>query len=170
MPKTTFGLEASVMERELYIPLPVTEENRDQYFEELSNISEAENWVEKHSVQDNTNQNEIRIIVNEESMIDNFWGKFFASLGIGFLIPFLTWIFLFLSLGEPCVIFSCSGKSWIFWEYFFANLFLGFMVLVGSISASISSKTIFPILFFFGFCLGSLFGIPVGEGLITGNS
>ena len=84
MPKTTFGLEASVMERELYIPLPVTEENRDQYFEELSNISEAENWVEKHSVQDNTNQNEIRIIVNEESMINNFWGKFFASLGIGF--------------------------------------------------------------------------------------
>ena len=52
------------MERELYIPLPVTEENRDQYFEELSNISEAENWVEKHSVQDNTNQNEIRNILN----------------------------------------------------------------------------------------------------------
>ena len=39
------GLEASVMERELYIPLPVTEENRDQYFEELSIFTEAENWV-----------------------------------------------------------------------------------------------------------------------------
>ena len=159
-----------MIDRKLDIPPLVTEENRDQYLEELSKISEAENWVEKHSIQNNGNQEEIRIIQNENSKNDNFGTKLFASLGIGFLIPFLTWISLFLSLGEPCVVFSCSGKSWVFWEYFYANLYIGFMLLVGSISASISNKTIFPILFFFGFCLGSLLGIPVGEGLIIGNS
>ena len=158
------------MPSELEIPPPITEENRDQYLEELSQISEAENWFEKHSVENNSNKEEIRIIRVENSDIDDFWSKFFASFAIGFFIPFLTWIALFLSLGEPCVIFSCSGKSWIFWEYFFANLWIGFMILVGSITVSISNKTIFPILFFFGFCLGSLLGIPVGESLIAGNS
>ena len=55
------------MERNLDIPLPVTEENRDQYFEELSNISEAENWVERHSIQHKTNQDEIKIVPNDNS-------------------------------------------------------------------------------------------------------
>ena len=154
---------------DLEIPPPITEENKDQYLLELSKISEAESWVEKHSVENNGNQEDIKIIQVENSDIDNFLTKFFASFGIGFLIPFLAWISLFLSLGEPCIAFSCRGKSWIFLEYFFANLWIGIMLLLGSISASISSKTIFPILFFFGFCLGSLLGIPVGDGLITEN-
>ena len=158
------------MERESIIPAPVLEENRDQYLDELSKISEAEDWVKKHSVQNKSNQDEIRIIQNENSKIDNYWSKFFISLVIGFSIPFLTWISLFTSLGEPCVVFSCSGKEWIFWEYFYANLFFGFTILVVSISSTISSKTIFPILFFFGFCLGSLLGIPVGEWIISGSS
>ena len=155
---------------DLEIPPPITEENKDRYLVELSKISEAENWVEKHSVENNSNQEDIRIIQVENYKTDNFWSKFFASFGIGFLIPFLAWISLFQSLGEPCIAFSCRGKSWIFWEYFFANLWIGATLLVGSITASISSKTIFPILFFFGFCLGSLVGIPVGDGLIVENS
>ena len=157
------------MVNDLAIPPPITEENKDRYLAELSKISEAESWVEKHSIENNGNQEEIRIIQVENSKTDNFSTKFFASFGIGFLIPFLAWISLFLSLGEPCIAFSCRGKSWLFLEYFFANLWIGVTLLVGSITASISNKTIFPILFFFGFCLGSLLGIPVGDGLITEN-
>ena len=43
-------------DRKLDIPPPITEENRDQYLEELSKTSETENWVEKHSIQNNGNQ------------------------------------------------------------------------------------------------------------------
>ena len=39
------------MENDLAIPPPITEENKDRYLAELSKISEAENWVEKHSVE-----------------------------------------------------------------------------------------------------------------------
>ena len=42
-----------MIDRKLDIPPLVTEENRDQYLEDLSKISEAENWVEKHSIQNN---------------------------------------------------------------------------------------------------------------------
>ena len=34
----------------LEIPPPVTEENKAEYLQELERISEAENWIEKHSV------------------------------------------------------------------------------------------------------------------------
>ena len=34
----------------LEIPPPVTEENKVEYLQELERISEAENWIEKHSV------------------------------------------------------------------------------------------------------------------------
>ena len=85
------------MGRESIIPDPILEENRDQYLEELSKISEAEKWVEKHSVQNNANQDETRIIQKENSNNDNFWSKIFTSFVIGFSIPFLTWISLFSS-------------------------------------------------------------------------
>ena len=92
-----------MMRRKLYIPPPVTEENRDQYFEELSKISEAESWVEKHSVQDNTNQDEIRIYSNDNSSNEKIvigtsiaivW--LIVALGIGFFcVPALVVIYLF---------------------------------------------------------------------------
>lgn len=34
----------------LEIPPPVTEENKAEYLQELERISEAENWIEKHSI------------------------------------------------------------------------------------------------------------------------
>lgn len=37
------------MERNEYIPPPVTKENKAEYFEELSNIRKADEWVKKHS-------------------------------------------------------------------------------------------------------------------------
>ena len=114
------------------IPPPVLKENEDEYLEELTKISE----VEKHFTQDKSNQDEIRIIRHENSgtdlpeiKLDSYWNKFFISSVTGFSIPFFIWIYLYVSLGEPCVIFSCSGTKWIFWDYFFANLYFGGIIL-----------------------------------------
>jgi len=38
------------MERNEYIPPPVTKENKAEYLEELSNIRQADEWVKKHSI------------------------------------------------------------------------------------------------------------------------
>ena len=50
------------MGRMLRIPPPILEENRDEYLEELSSIKQAEDWVEKHSVEDYSNRS---VNVNE---------------------------------------------------------------------------------------------------------
>ena len=44
------------MGRMLRIPPPVLEENRTEYLEELSEIKQAEDWVEKHSSEDYSNR------------------------------------------------------------------------------------------------------------------
>ena len=154
------------------IPPPVLKENEDEYLEELTKISE----VEKHFTQDKSNQDEIRIIRHENSgtdlpeiKLDSYWNKFFISSVTGFSIPFFIWIYLYVSLGEPCVIFSCRGTKWIFWDYFFANLYFGGIILFVSLVVSFSNRTIFPMLFFFGFCVGSFLGMNVGEWLIAGR-
>ena len=160
------------MERMVKIPPPVLKENEDEYLEELTKISE----VEKHFTQDKSNQDEIRIIRDENSgtdlieiKLDSYWSKFITSSVTGFAIPFFIWIYLYVSLGEPCVIFSCRGTKWIFWDYFFANLYFGGIILFVSLVVSFSNRTIFPMLFFFGFCVGSFLGMNVGEWLITGR-
>ena len=38
------------MGRNEYIPPPVTKENKAEYFEELSNINKADEWIKKHSI------------------------------------------------------------------------------------------------------------------------
>ena len=164
---------AVVLERLVKIPQPVLKENETEYLEDLTKISEDE----KDFVQNNSNQDEIRIIRNENSEIGfpeidfgSYWSKFFISSITGFSIPFFIWIFLYLSLGEPCVIFSCRGTKWIFWDYFYANLYFGIVILIVSLLMSFSSKTIFPMLFFFGFCIGSFLGMSVGEWLVIGSS
>ena len=40
----------------LEIPPPITEENKDRYLEELSKITEADDWVERHSIDNKSNQ------------------------------------------------------------------------------------------------------------------
>ena len=139
------------MERMVKIPPPVLKENEDEYLEELTKISE----VEKHFTQDKSNQDEIRIIRDENSgtdlieiKLDSYWSKFIISSVTGFAIPFFIWIYLYMSLGEPCVIFSCSGTKWIFWDYFFPNLYFGGVILFVSLVVSFSNRTIFPMLFF----------------------
>ena len=39
----------------LEIPPPITEENKDRYLEELSNIIEANDWIERHSIENQSN-------------------------------------------------------------------------------------------------------------------
>ena len=43
------------MERKLNIPPPITEENKDEYLEELSKITEADDWIERHSIENKSN-------------------------------------------------------------------------------------------------------------------
>ena len=54
------------MGRMLRIPPPVLEENRAEYLEELSNIKQAEDWVEKHSFEDYSNSS---VKVNEDDTL-----------------------------------------------------------------------------------------------------
>ena len=54
------------MERKLNIPPPITEENKDRYLEELSKITEADDWIERHSTQNN--QHEVKIIQHKDSV------------------------------------------------------------------------------------------------------
>ena len=44
------------MKRNLNIPPPITEENKDRYLEELSKITEADDWIERHSIDNKSNQ------------------------------------------------------------------------------------------------------------------
>ena len=54
------------MERKLNIPPPITEENKDRYLEELSKITEADDWIERHSTQNN--QHEVKTIQDKDSV------------------------------------------------------------------------------------------------------
>ena len=54
------------MERKLNIPPPITEENKDRYLEELYKITEADDWIERHSTQNN--QHEVKIIQDKDSV------------------------------------------------------------------------------------------------------
>ena len=43
------------MARNLDIPPPLTEENKERYLEELSNIIEVDDWIERHSIENQSN-------------------------------------------------------------------------------------------------------------------
>ena len=74
----------------LEIPAPITEQNKDEYLEELSKIKESEDWIKKHSAQNNGNQEEIRII-----QIDNP-----ADVKI------VYWIFIAIAISVVSLIFA----------------------------------------------------------------
>ena len=52
----------------LEIPPPITEENKDEYLEELSKITEADDWIKRHSTQ--INLHEVKIIQHKERDFD----------------------------------------------------------------------------------------------------
>ena len=74
----------------LEIPAPITEQNKDKYLEDLSKIKESEDWIKKHSAQNNGNQEEIRVI-----QIDNS-----ADVKIVF------WIFIAIAISVVSLIFA----------------------------------------------------------------
>ena len=78
-----------MMERKLYIPPPVTEKNRNQYFDELSKIKESEEWIEKHSVENKSTQDEIKIVANDNSTNEKI------VIGMSFVI---LWLILTLAV------------------------------------------------------------------------
>ncbi|GIQ96530.1 MAG: hypothetical protein CM15mP2_0170 [Methanobacteriota archaeon] len=55
---------------ELDIPLPVTEENKATYLAELEQISAAEQWVEKHAIEEKTNGRGDRKIRDDIAVTD----------------------------------------------------------------------------------------------------
>ena len=61
------------MQRKLSIPDPVLEENRDQYLEELAKISEAEDWIEKHSVTVQRSEEVEHIIKSRSQVLEVGW-------------------------------------------------------------------------------------------------
>ena len=101
----------------LEIPPPVTEENKAEYLQELERISEAENWIEKHSVRSiesesidkNIPKNSTLPVLEPKSPDD----KRFLSL---ILLSMLT-LFLFIVgaefNGEPGEL-SCLGIFCLF--------------------------------------------------------
>ena len=85
----------------LEIPAPITEQNKDEYLEELSKIKESEEWIKKHSAQNNGNQEEIRII-----QIDNSAdGKIVYRIFIAIVISVVSLIFAVYCLPALIVIY-----------------------------------------------------------------
>ncbi len=148
------------MERELIIPAPVLEKNRDQYLEELSKISEAETWVTKHSEIDKNDLATKQYITIKEPQNTEITPVYIFTLG--FSIPCLIWMSLFAFLGEPCSVF-CSGKKlWDIYEIMFANFLVCGVILCIAFFDAIGNKTFRSIIFFIGFVSGSYIGLLLG--------
>ena len=87
----------------LEIPAPITEQNKDEYLEELSKIKESEDWIKQHSAQNNGNQEEIRIIQIDNSADEKIVYRIFIAVAISvvslifavYCLPALIVIYLF---------------------------------------------------------------------------
>ena len=69
----------------LEIPPPITEQNKDEYLEELSKIKRSEDWIKKHSVENESEINENKIVQNHKTsdiqVLSNFFEALFEILG-----------------------------------------------------------------------------------------
>ena len=87
----------------LEIPPPITEQNKDEYLKELSKIKESEDWIKKHSAQNNGNQEEIKIIQIDNSADGKIVYRIFIAIAISvvslifavYCLPALIVIYLF---------------------------------------------------------------------------
>ena len=87
----------------LEIPAPITEQNKDEYLEELSKIKESEDWIKQHSAQNNGNQEEIRIIQIDNSADEKIVYRIFIAIAISvvslifavYCLPALIVLYLF---------------------------------------------------------------------------
>ena len=101
------------MGRMLRIPPPVLEENRTEYLEELSEIKQAEDWVEKHSSEDYSNhrvkEDEHDTLLSVEHDQPRPTITAFEIIGVVILICFLISLpFILIGLFLH-VIFSSGG-------------------------------------------------------------
>ena len=81
------------MESSEYIPPPVTEENKTEYFEELSNTRKADEWIKKHSIKVQPIENvEPNTKPKDQMMeVDEEYSGSTKALGVVLLsIPFLA--------------------------------------------------------------------------------
>ena len=69
----------------LEIPAPITEQNKDEYLEELSKINESEDWIKKHSVENKSSINENKIVQNhnisDKQVLSNFFEAIIENFG-----------------------------------------------------------------------------------------
>ena len=64
----------------LEIPPPITEQNKDEYLEELSQIKRSEDWIKKHSVENESEINENKIVQNHKTSDTQVFSNFFEAL------------------------------------------------------------------------------------------
>jgi hypothetical protein len=119
------------MESREYIPPPVTKENKAEYFEELSNIRKADEWVKKHSVKVQPIENIEPKIKPENQMMElgkessGFRKALFVVLsGISFLafyiismpnvdfIDFFIYLLFFLIIPLAFMVWSPKNNEW----------------------------------------------------------
>ena len=119
------------MESREYIPPPVTKENKAEYFEELSNIRKADEWVKKHSVKVQPIENIEPKIKPENQMMElgkessGFRKALFVVLsGISFLafyiismpnvdfIDFFIYLLFFLIIPLAFMVWSPKNYEW----------------------------------------------------------
>ena len=108
------------MERYDYIPPSVTEENKAEYFEELSNIKKADEWIKKHSLKEETKGPEIKILRVEKKEIHQNDLEL-KDLIISILLIILYFpIVLNVGKGHITLIYGISiiaYAQWLAWKY-----------------------------------------------------
>ena len=108
------------MERYDYIPPSVTEENKAEYFEELSNIKKADEWIKKHSLKEETKGPEIKILRVEKKEIHQNDPEL-KDVIISILLIILYFpIVLNVGKGHITLIYGISiiaYAQWLAWKY-----------------------------------------------------
>jgi len=116
------------MERNEYIPRPVTEENKAEYFEELSNIRKADEWIKKHSVTEETKDPGIKIWSDEQKEHRRIAFST-RDLTFSIFIIVLAYIIVETFSRNPFIILACglcvlSWGLWLKWKYSFRTKLL----------------------------------------------
>ena len=116
------------MERNEYIPPPVTKENKAEYFEELSNINKADEWIKKHSVTEETKGPDIKILSVGKKGDTRIA---FSMIDLTFSIHIIGFAYMIVERfsNNPFIVLACglcvlSWALWLRWKYFFRKKLL----------------------------------------------
>ena len=106
------------MVNKLEIPPPVVKKNQTEYLEELSNITEAEQWIKKHSANQAATEPETRVIKVEQKIEKPKWTPFETIFSI-FLLILCFSLFFFSSILQRhptfTLFFGLFVGSWGIW-------------------------------------------------------